>query len=276
MRKLLVILVMLLAPLWALADPVPDPPVDPSVEKKEPSSVDSLEESTKEGTIASMAQGLIEFKKYPGTDISGWYSCGEFVPLERQEKEAMRWARTTYNLLEKYNRENGTDISVWGVFAVVLNESGADECAVDFHTRNVLYHLGLLKRPRKHITHSKSDLKKAFASWRWKRWAINASKYQGKQVGVDLGAMQLRRKWKKISSKLLDDTFNLEKSLSTAIPEMIRRSKAYPVGIRKNRRPHPRPWMLWPGQYPSKRATRYDKRITKIARKFLGAPRSEI
>jgi len=272
MKKLLILLVMLFVPSGVFSNPSSEPPVNqdkvPTIKKVSPQK--DTGKLSREDTIERLAQGLIRFKKFPGTDTSNWYSCGEFVPLEKQHEEARRWARTAYDILAKENAENNTNIPIWGVFAVVLNESGADECAVDFVTRRVLYHLKLLKPKKNHITHTRAELKKAFSSWKWKKWAINASKYYEKRVGVDLGAMQLRRPWKKVTPTFIDKELNLVSSLEKAIPEMVRRSLHYP---QKGKKYHPRPWRLWPGKHPnSDRAARYDRRITHLATKKLKAP----
>jgi len=269
MKRLLILLVMLFAPAGAFSGPSPEPPSETTREKAV-SSPKTSGKLSREDTIERLAQGLIDFKKYPGTDTSNWYSCGEFVPLEKQKEEARRWAATAYDILAKENAKHNTNIPVWGVFATILNESAGDECAVDFITRKIMYGLKILKPKRNHITHSKEELKAAFSSWKWKKWAVNASKYENKRVGVDIGAMQLRRHWRKITPKFIDNKLDLKTSLETAIPEMVRRSLHYPV---KGKGYHPRPWMLWPGKHPnSARAKKYDRRITRLAVKKLNAP----
>ena len=266
MKKLLAILVTVFCASSVVADPAPEPPAELAPSRE-------LTGMSRSEAIESMAQGVLEFKKFPNTDISNWYSCGEYVPDEEQLDVARHWASTVYDTLASYNKEYGTEVPVWGVFAVVMNESGMDECAVDFRTRNVLYGLGLLKKARNHITHSRDEIKKALRSPKWSKWAKSASYAHGKPVGVDIGAMQLRYSWGRVSSKLLDKMLTLDGSLSVAIPEMLRRSKEYPVGKRGDKKPHPRPWVLWPGTPPqSAKSLWYDKRITKLARKVLGAP----
>lgn len=199
-----------------------------------------------------------------------WYICGNKVEKERDS--AYDLSGRILNEIERGYNEHGVRINVWGFLATLANESAFDTCAVDFQTRNILYALKLLKRPRTHITHDKKKIVHALKSKKLSRWVLNQSKYSRRKVYVDLGLSQMRRNVLKLNVDEIASILTVDRGLRDAVDEMIRRSKVYT----HKKRPYPRPWRLWPGKRPGHPLSKkYDKKLTKIGW-FLGATRKEL
>ena len=228
-----------------------------------------------------LAAGILKWqtlKNHRGEKVVVWNECGKRVPEEEVEKVALEWASNMVRAANESAEIYGWRINLWGVMGTAANESSFDRCAIGRHTREWAYKEGLLKNKRfTWISHSKKDVLKLVKTRKWK----NTWKW------VDAGALQVL--WKRIYRGPLEDMLTLNPGLDIGIQEMQRRSNHYEqfnarIGqryftkwdVRRATRLARRSWRLWPGTgLEGERASVYDKKVTKFARK-MGALSTEI
>lgn len=220
-----------------------------------------------------LAAGILKWqtvKNHNGERIIVWNECGRRIEKKEAKEAALEWA---YHLIRAANNSEklyGWRINLWGVMGTIANESNFDRCAIGRHTREWAYKKKLLK-PKKYtwISHSKKDILHLINSRRWsKEWKW-----------VDAGPLQVL--WKRIYKGPLEDMITLNPGLDIGIQEMQRRTNHFQSYVgkkdrRRLRRVVKRSWRMWPGAHvEDKRATKYDEKVTKYARK-MGALRTEI
>lgn len=228
-----------------------------------------------------LAAGILKWqtlKNHRGEKVIVWNECGKRVPQEEVEKVALEWASNMVRAANESAEIYGWRINLWGVMGTAANESSFDRCAIGRHTREWAYKEGLLKNKRfTWISHDKKDILKLVNHRKWKKtWKW-----------VDAGALQVL--WKRIYRGSLEDMLTLNPGLDIGIREMQRRSNHYEnfnsrIGkryftqweVRRATRLARRSWRMWPGSgLESERASVYDKKVTKFARK-MGAHSTEI
>lgn len=193
-----------------------------------------------------------------------WERCGDVVPDEQVADLAMRWAMAFTASLRKAERDTGMALPPWGAFAVHANESGFNECTLDFATRRWAVKAKVV--PAFRYTYSNDDIWRILTSPAWAR---------AKRIKADLGPMQVRTETAQLTREQLDRINSVRPGIYLGLHHMGARLRAW-----RQKFPRqlllPRPWLLWPGNnIYSARAARYDNRIIMVAR-WLGATREEI
>jgi len=193
-----------------------------------------------------------------------WYECGKRVKTDAKRRQrASEWATWVLKSIDEAEAEHGVELNPWGVLAVAHNESGFNVCAIDLQTREWAVSEGLVKNLQ--LTYDRETIYKI----------ISSKQFQRTRIKADFGPLQVRRKGD-ISRQLLDQILSLDPGMIWAAKEMAKRSVNNPVGLNGDRKPHPRPWRLWPTSNPrSTRSFKYDRHITRVA-KWLGAETDEI
>jgi hypothetical protein len=193
-----------------------------------------------------------------------WERCGAVVPDEQVADLAMQWAMSFTASLRKAERDTGIALPPWGAWAVHANESGFNECTLDFQTRRWAAKARVVADLR--LTYSNDDIWRIFTSTAWAK---------AKRVKADLGPMQVRTATAGLTREQLDRINSVRPGLYLGLHHMGARLRAW-----RQKFPRqlllPRPWLLWPGNnIYSARAARYDNQIIMVAR-WLGATREEI
>lgn len=239
--------------------PPPREPVETSVEE-----VIEIEEVALHDRFVEAILKSRSIKQKKGKRRPYWYECGERIKGdEARRARADEWATWILKSIQLAHETKGVELNPWGVLAVTHNESGFNVCALDLQTRQWAVSEGLVKNLQ--LTYSKDTIYKIISSEQFKKTRIKA----------DFGPMQIRRKGN-ISRELLDQILSLDPGMVWAAEEMADRSLDYPVTVQGKRKPHPRPWKLWPTLNPrSARSYKYDRDMTAIAR-WLGAEVGEI
>ena len=230
-----------------------------------------------------------------------WERCGQVVAKEDYVEEARTWVRIFLHDLEGAEVQYGVKIPVWGAWSVIANESGFNECSLDFYSRlwasetsekiltTETWHGRTVTRKilqplvkRFELTYSRDDVWRIIKSQGFQTatvWAKDPKKPgEMKLVRImgkfDGGPMQMRASSKKIVREDFEDMMSLN-GIQNGLMEMARRAVAWQTRFRE-KTPHPRPWQLWPGGNGlTVKATSYDTKIISVAR-WLGATRKEM
>lgn len=260
------------------------------------------EDSTSDPLVRRFAVGILRSRVLQGTkDKIYWERCGEEVAEEDLVPGALMWAAVLEDSLEQVAEETGVEINPWGAFATMMNEGGANECALNFAARLwASQHTGreLITETWRGKTVTRKVEKKVVEKFRQSYdrdtvWRIlnhpdfptasveRTDKKTGEVRTIhiknkfDGGPWQLRKSMKRMTREQFDDLTSVVPGVYMGTREMARRAKAWMFRYRMKYF-HPRPWKLWPGTRASmERVERYDKKITSVAR-WLGASREEI
>lgn len=199
-----------------------------------------------------------------------WWSCGKVVEPEEEDTLAMRWAYRIVYLAWEYSdngSNDGVTINPWGVFGTAANESGFDVCALGPWPRKWGYAHKTIQRRRLCISHPYSEIKATMLHPKGiERW---------KTSGID--AAPLHQLWRCNEEGMCRPKFNRRDPLPPIpLDEVFSLGKGFEYNVRKMKKDAidfktDRPWQYWPGY----RSTRYDKKVTRWARKG-GATKDEI
>lgn len=232
-----------------------------------------------------------------------WEQCGEVVPKEEFVETARTWVRVFLEDVKGAEERYGVKLPVWGVWATIANESGFNECSLDYYSRlwasqtsekmltEETWKGKTVKRKVEQkivehfrLTYSRDDVWRIIKSEGFKNAAVWAkdpkNPGQKKLIKImgkfDGGPMQMRTAVKDIPTReYLDRFLSLSGGLREGISEMARRAVWWKEFFRE-KTPHPRPWKLWPGGNGlSPRNEAYDTKIVSVAR-WLGAKRDEM
>jgi len=252
--------------------------------------------------VERFAVGIIRSRVLKGTDSKVyWETCGKKIPDEQIVPRAYEWAEEIIKILDNVKEDTGVAINPWGAFATIANESGFNECALNYASRLwASRHMGreLITETWKGKTITRKVSKKVVKKFRqsydrdtvWRilhhedyakgkvlvknkrkgteRWVHTHNKFDG-------GPMQMRFSVKRLTRDKFDELTSFPSGITLGFQEMARRA----LGSKRQQRKktiHPRPWQLWPGTKATvERIRRYDRKITKVAR-WLGARRDEI
>jgi hypothetical protein len=230
-----------------------------------------------------------------------WERCGQKVPKEEFVTEAASWAWIFIESLEQVEQETGVALNPWGAFATSANESGFNECSLNYAARKwASEHIGreLITETWKGKTARRKVTKKVVEKFRltydrdtvWR--IINHPDYAKASVQVrdpktgkmrtvrlrnkfDGGPFQLRKSVRKLSRAEFDQLTSVHPGLYLGLREMARRAKDAQHRYRL-KDVHPRPWVCWPGwNINHAKNLKYDRKITMVAR-WLGARKGEI
>jgi hypothetical protein len=196
-----------------------------------------------------LAEGLKRLKLRKG----GWWECGKLIEGEKSiGNRALIYA---YEIAKACALMSGDqfELNVWGVAGTILNESGFDRCALGLYPRRMAYKLGVLKKRKHCISHTRDEVLKALEHKELKKaFAF---------TGVDLGPGQLLSRF---YDRPNDYRAMMELEYSLVNTARVMRNRARWHGTK-------RPWLYWPGP----RSDWYDKKVTKRAKR-LGARKDEI
>jgi hypothetical protein len=197
-------------------------------------------------TADRLAAGMERWKR---AGASGrWWSCG----VAQEDGGAI--ARELAGRLVDEAAAQGQN--PWGLAGMMAKESAFDECALGKRSRDLGYEMGILKRNRLTISHTRDDVLAVLASKRWRQ-----------EIGkADMGLPQVMYPtiYRGDPAALL----TREVGVQFAAAEMARRARrigAY-VAVALTR-----PWSTWPGWYDAK----YDASIVRYAR-ALGATEADL
>lgn len=229
----------------SLADPLP---VTEYVEPKTFLSKEQLR------TIGRLAEGIYKARTMKGT-VPYWF-CGEAYEGAEAKNLAMTVAWHVVKSADEASDDRRT-LNVWGWAGTLLNEGGMDLCTLGMNPRKAAYHLGILKKRRRTLSHTKAEVLKA----------IHNTQMKGMFKTYDLGMAQTLDRhykyWLKCERKQGGPEDLLEwRGLYWQAVYMHGLAVDYDTD---------RPWMYWPGY----RAPWKDYRVTQHARR-LGATPEEI
>lgn len=205
--------------------------------------------------IGRMAQGIVEMKN------GMYWECGRLL-TEREDIEdlAIKYAfeivRAAYEVSDHTESEHTFVLNPWGLAGTVRNESQFDRCAIGPHPRNKAIEIGILKKQKRSISYSESDVLKAVKHP--KMQALYA------RSGFDLGVAQLLSRFYR-NPKDYENMVSLRGSAIEAAINMKSRSRTCDTQFPE------RPWRCWPGSD----SERYDSKVTMWAIE-LGAKSDEI
>lgn len=246
------------------AHSIPSPLVEGQTIYKETLDIDPLpvtsirHDPSQIKTVKRLANGIINYKEYRTRGIPGtkqgdiiWYECGKkYETQEEMQSASLKWAWSLAEAAKRISDKRFT-LNVWGLAGTAANESWFDRCALGTGPRKWAYRKKLLKKnlgqshPREKILQLIRD--KAFHR-RWKR------------AGIDVGMCQILTKYYPGTP---EDMLTLGGGSRVCAEEMRLRARKFHIS---------RPWLTWQGGKKSW----YDKKVTRIARRFLGAKRGEI
>ncbi len=153
--------------------------------------------------IGRIANGILKVKRAPYkvtkkiSRKSKWYFCGESLEDEEAKEMAAKWAFIIVHSvwLEKYDPPEDDrvygyrhviirpyNLNPWAVAGLAFNESSFDLCALGLGPRFKAYETGLLKRRKRHITHTKEEVLKIVTN--------KSMIHFFKKSGFDLGGLQ--------------------------------------------------------------------------------------
>jgi len=257
--------------------------------------------STDDPMVERLAIGILRSRVLKGTkDQIYWERCGKEVPSDEVVSEAAMWSAVFLDALDRVEEEDGITLNTWGAFATMANESGFNECAMNYAARVwAANHVGkeLITETWKGKTVTRKVEKPVVDKFRqtydrdtvWRilhhdDYATAKAKIKNKKTGgyktvnlrnkFDGGSWQMRKSVKSLSREEFDALTSVVPGVYLGAKEMARRAVWWSKKYRD--RVHPRPWMLWPGtQIPLSKKMWYDKKITSVAR-WLGATKEEI
>lgn len=220
-----------------------------------------------------IASGILKWKTSDQT--RPWWYCG--VKLEGQDAidKSYEWANIVVDEVDKIKSELGYDLNVWGVLGTMSRESAFDECALGLYPRLWAYEHNLLKKRKRHITHTREEINKLVKNKEFmKRWPR-----------LDLGPGQLM--WRSVYKGKKEDLMSVDPGVGIVVREMANRLSHH-IGfnkmisrlkgniIKKHNKKwwYNRPWSFWPygGGKPSKE---YAKKVQRRAY-LLGATKQEL
>lgn len=251
-----------------------------------------------EPLVKRLAIGILRSRSVKGSNKNEirWERCGEVVPDEDLNYQSLYLASHFLAALDEVEKQTGVKLNPWGAFATMMNESSADECALDFASRRwASTHEAkrLTVEEWNGNTTKRKIVRKIVDKFRLSYtrdevWSIiNDSYYDGASIKLsngkivklgkksDMGPWQRRISIKDITREEFDRTLSVIPGIYDGAYEMARRALWYSAKY-KIIDPHPRPWVLWPGfDIYNEKNMLYDERITMVAR-WLGATRSEM
>jgi hypothetical protein len=181
-----------------------------------------------------------------------WERCGAVVPDEQVADLAMQWAMSFTASLRKAEADTGMALPPWGAYAVHANESGFNECTLDFQTRRWAVKAKVVADLR--LTYSNDDVWRILTSAAWAKAG---------RVKADLGPMQVRTATAGLTREQLDRINSVRPGLYLGLHNMGARLRAWQQKFPRQML-LPRPWLLWPGNnIYSARAARYDNQIIR-------------
>ena len=193
-----------------------------------------------------------------------WERCGRVLEEEELIPEALVWVGTLLESIKEVKRQANYDLNVWGAFAVMANESGFNECALNFKSRKWAAENGLVDKFRQSYT--RDEIWDVITSDKWR---------SAKMKKADFGPWQRRFRVHKLNRPEFDRLLSIHPGIYDGAREMARRAKDAKQRYRLEK-PHPRPWLAWPGwNINAPRNLKYDQKITMVAR-WLGAWKHEI
>lgn len=217
--------------------------------------------------VDRLVDGIWKWKTLNGT--VPWWFCGIGIKEQESIDKAHEWVDTTLKEIEEIKKTRGYNLNIWGIFGVMSRESAFDECAIGLHTRSWAYKNGLLKRNKRHITHTRDEIFSVVNNKEWKKtWKW-----------VDAGPGQLL--WGRIYKGPLEDMLSVKPGIRITVVEMVDRylnsiqsvnfKSKMGLGFSKRVWWYNRPWALWPGSISKE----YTKKVERRAR-LLGATKEEL
>lgn len=232
-----------------------------------------------EPLVKRFAIGILRSKFIKDINKIRWRRCGKIIPDEDLIQNALYWSSHFLAALDEVENQTGVDINPWGAFATMMNESGADECALDFASRRWASTRKISKKVvnKFKLSHTRDEVWSIIKDPRYKGASVKLPNGKVVKLGKksDIGPWQIRTNIRKITREKFDRVLSVVPGIYDGAYEMARRALWYSTkyGVVD---PHPRPWVLWPGlDVYNKKNMLYDKQITMIAR-WLGATRSEM
>lgn len=203
--------------------------------------------------VGRMAEGVARWKIREGA----WCECGivHVDPAVISEK-AMKYAFVVVKAAKDAAGNVGDKnwfLNPWGLAGTMMKESQWDRCAIGPYPRKKAYELGLMKRPKRCLSHKEEDVLRAIKHSDMRR--------NFGRTGYDLGTAQLL-------SRFYDDRNDYENMLSFVGST---REAAFEMKHRGIRFRTDRPWAYWPGH----RSPRYERDVVRWARR-IGAKPGEI
>lgn len=248
-----------------------------------------------------LIRAILRSRIIPGGTKPRWERCGKVISEENIIKDARSWVNVFLTHLKETEEKYHMSIPVWGAFAVMANESGFNECSLDFYSRlwaSRATDKFLITETWKGKTVTRKQEQKVVADFRltydketvWRivtcdgfktaKVEVKDSRNPGKTKWIkingkfDGGPFQIRLSTKHLNREKFDGLMSMDTGISNGVDEMARRAIGWMYKWREPR-PHPRPWKLWPGRYLSPKGEIYDRKIISVAR-WLGAKREEI
>lgn len=201
--------------------------------------------------VGRLAKGIRRWHRVRNHGM--WWECGMLYSDVGQHNRALEWAKAIVDDVEEVNRSARYKFSFWGVAATIANESGFDSCALGLNPRKRAYQLGILKKQKQGISHTREDVIRVVTHPKMIRWFS--------ATGVDIGAMQLlSRLWPENYS--IPDMLVMENAVDVGVAEMARRARVHAST---------QPWAYWRGRYTEW----YRLKIIGRAR-ILGATKFEV
>lgn len=231
---------------YKVCEELPESKIEKPLEKEKPRFT---AEEVKE--IAVLAKGILRWHKKRNRGF--WWECGVLRKEEDMESRSMYWAYIIFDAVKLENERSRFKFSFWGVVGTIANESNFDPCALGIHPRRKAYEMGILKKNKRSISHTREDLLRVLKNPKFMRWFSRS--------GVDIGVLQvLSSLWPENYSwgQMLDEKVSLEIGVS----EMAKRARIWKTK---------KPWAYWRGHY----VLWYDEKISKRAR-YMGASVGDI
>jgi hypothetical protein len=194
-----------------------------------------------------------------------WFECGKKLSDEEISVRSAQWVDSFLSNLDYIQVDKNVKLPVWGTFAMLENEGGFNECALDFQSRKWAAENGVVDKFA--VTYSREDV--------WK--IVSNKKFKEENRKADLTPFQVRYRAAKLDKSLFDYITTMDGGIRYGMQEMVRRMEWYVASKRGKVIPDwMRPWFFWPGKDPMSQATlKYDQKITKKA-VWLGARSGEI
>jgi len=194
--------------------------------------------------INRLAQGILHIKQ---DYEQSWYSCGKSLALEEQDDAAY----TIAHALVEESRRIMSDVSPWGILGTMYNESHFDTCALGFRPRMWAYRVGLLKKRKTALTHSRNAVQMVITNpWAKQRFA---------STGFDLGLCQILTQYYPGKQDVLLSTYDGVRLCVSAMSDRAKYSRN-------------KPWTRWRSWKPNKK---YVARVRRWA-KIMGATQIEL
>jgi hypothetical protein len=191
-------------------------------------------------TIGQIADGLYKWKSKAG----GWYDCGIHTTDSYDLKDkSIKYAMLIVEVSRTYN------VDPWGLVGVFANESRFDSCALGYYPRKKAYSLGILKKKKRSISHTREEILAVLNHPKMKKLF--------RRTGVDIGLGQLLSRF----YRNRDDYENMLSPRGSATE-----AAWWALGINRGRHTK-RFWRWWRGS----ETDWYDKKIVKWIKKIKGS-----